>query len=885
MYLKSYNQYSTMDLLLGKWQNMYDYILNHRIEKGCEFTHTSLHSPMCSFYVPADELDTFYAYYENAVAGGESLYVTEKNRHIGPILIDLDFRFPLPADKSAPTRTYTKETVAKVIEAYRVAIKKYLHVKDDVKVYVLEKPGPTVFRNLIVKDGLHLIIPDVVTKASVKYLIRLEVLKVLAPVFEALGCVNKVDDIVDQAVIEKNNWFMFGSKKVDSPPYDVTSIHTLGGTVSRPKGSKMPMIQLLSIRNKYNETNPIEGSLEAVSDYEQKAEEIKRNANMTKRIMANETNQTVKVCDNLEQVESLVKILNPERADCYDDWIRLGWCLRNVDNRLIDAWVNFSSQSRKYRTGECEKAWNRMKEGGLGIGSLYLWAKKDNLAAYQELMKTDLKTLIYQSMSMTHNDIARVVFQMFQHDFVCGSIKNRVWYEFKKHRWTVSDSGLGLRLRLSEEVWKTYNLEAIDYSQKGINASNKADQDKYIEQAKKLSEIAMKLRNSSFKENIMKECSELFYVEKFEEKLDSNIFLIGFENGVYDIETHEFREGRADDYITFSTGNNYVPYDPSHPMVEAINQYLEQVFTRFGVREYVLKLFATFITGQIKEQKFYIWTGSGSNSKSMLVDLFEKSFGDYCCKFPITLLTQKRAASNAANSELARAKGKRFACLQEPSEDEKINIGLMKELSGGDKIMARALFKEPFEFHPQFKMLLLCNHLPGVPSDDGGTWRRIRVVEFTSKFVDNPQEENEFPIDYDLSSKMEGWREYFIGLLIHYLKRYQVEGITEPLEVLQCTIDYKCKNDHMSAFIEEHIEKVDGAFLTIDEVFAELKDYIKDDNVPLKLGSKLELTKYITRVTGAKISNNGGKKGWKGYRLATVGFGAAQDDMEAIQPN
>ena len=87
-----------MDLLLGKWQNMYDYILNHRIEKGCEFTHTSLHSPMCSFYVPADELDTFYAYYENAVAGGESLYVTEKNRHIGPILIDLDFRFPLPAD-------------------------------------------------------------------------------------------------------------------------------------------------------------------------------------------------------------------------------------------------------------------------------------------------------------------------------------------------------------------------------------------------------------------------------------------------------------------------------------------------------------------------------------------------------------------------------------------------------------------------------------------------------------------------------------------------------------------------------------------------------------------------------------------------------------------
>jgi hypothetical protein len=97
-----------------------------------------------------------------------------------------------------------------------------------------------------------------------------------------------------------------------------------------------------------------------------------------------------------------------------------------------------------------------------------------------------------------------------------------------------------------------------------------------------------------------------------------------------------------------------------------------------------------------------------SNSKSKLVELYEKAFGEYCCKFPITLLTMKRAASNAATSELARAKGKRFASLQEPSEGEQINCGFMKELSGGDKIMARSLFKEPIEFVPQFKMALLC---------------------------------------------------------------------------------------------------------------------------------------------------------------------------------
>lgn len=865
---------------LGKWRNLRDFVSGHRVEKGFEFTHTCL-NPSCSFYVPADDLNTFYEFYEYALSIKEDLYITEKNRHIGPILIDLDLRFPVPSD-GKPQRMHTKYIPA-IIKSLQDSVSLFLDVKPDAKIFVLEKTGPTIYRNTVVKDGIHIIIPDVVTKASVKYLIREELMKRLEGVMKEMGSTNKIDDIVDKAVIEKNNWFMYGSKKLESQPYEVTRVFTFGDEDEvKERVPRKQLVRLLSIRNKHKETGIVAAKVDMVTDYENREEESRRNANISKKILSSETTNFSKYHENIEQVESLVHILDPCRASNYDDWIRLGWCLRNIDNRLLVAWDEFSKHSRKYEAGTCEKVWNKMRDNGLGIGSLHMWAKKDNLVAYQEIMKTDLRTLLYQSMSTTHNDIARVVYQLFQHEFVCSSIKHRTWYEFRNHRWHVSDSGLGLRIRLSEDVWKTYNLEAIEYSQKGIASPNKADQDKFIEQAKKLSEIAMKLRNSSFKENIMKECSELFYQESFEEKLDSNIHLIGFENGVYDTENHEFRDGRAEDYISFTTGNNYVPYNPDHHITKDINTYLEQVFTKHSVREYVLKLFGTFITGQVKEQKFYIWTGSGSNSKSMLVDLFEKSFGDYCCKFPITLLTQKRCASNAANSELARAKGKRFACLQEPSEDEKINIGLMKELSGGDKIMARALFKEPFEFYPQFKMLLLCNHLPVVPSDDGGTWRRIRVVEFTSKFVDCPQEANEFPIDYDLSTKMEGWREHFLGMLIHYLKKYQVEGITEPVEVLECTKEYKLKNDHMTAFYDTHIEKKESAFLTVDDAFTDFKEWIKNDNIPIKLCAKSDLEKFLTKANniGKPVLANG-KKGYKGFRLSTVyGFSNEGDDLD-----
>lgn len=95
---------------------------------------------------------------------------------------------------------------------------------------------------------------------------------------------------------------------------------------------------------------------------------------------------------------------------------------------------------------------------------------------------------------------------------------------------------------------------------------------------------------------------------------------------------------------------------------------------------------------------------------------------------------------------------------------------------------------------------LTCNHLPNVPSDDGGTWRRLRVVEFTSKFTDNPnpENENEFPIDMEISKHFEDWREHFMSMLIEYHKRYVTKGITEPEEVLRCTKEYQKNNDVMA---------------------------------------------------------------------------------------
>jgi len=113
-----------------------------------------------------------------------------------------------------------------------------------------------------------------------------------------------------------------------------------------------------------------------------------------------------------------------------------------------------------------------------------------------------------------------------------------------------------------------------------------------------------------------------------------------------------------------------------------------------------LILFSSFLQGTNPEELFHIFTGVGGNGKSKLIELFEMAMGEYTFKFPITLLTQKRASSGAANPEIARTKGRRFGIFQEPDEGERINVGLMKELTGGDSILCRALYAEPFEFKP-----------------------------------------------------------------------------------------------------------------------------------------------------------------------------------------
>jgi len=853
---------------------------NMKSIKDTSFTHTSITSPAGSYYIQAEDMERFYKLYSDAFSSGCELYLTEKHREISPILIDFDFRFPVTDTE----RKYTLEHITKVIKRYVEEIHKYIEMNEDIMVYVLEKSKPFIIETKsLVKDGIHIVIPNVVTHTITQLQIRENVLKDIDDIFADIGSTNSIDDIFDKCVIDKNNWQMYGSTKPGCERYEVTHIFRVDSELELHVESlaqdNTEYIKLLSIRNKFVENKLRDDKFEEIQKRKQElldvVEKKTKNKRLYSKIVQPHNNSSfTPSSEELTLVKQFVKLLSPERSNRYEDWIRVGWCLRNIDISLLEDWDDFSKNSAKYEVGACEKIWYRMREGGLGIGTLHMWVKHDNPDEYQKLIIEDLSGFIYKSLSGTDYDIAMVICRMFRHKYRCASHKHQVWYEYKNHRWHQIERGYTLFYKeIPQTLWQMYQKYINIESMKAAQTSEPNEQKVIQDNQNILTKIAGKLKNTSFvKDKMYKECSGMFYEPGFEEKLDSNPSLLCFENGVYDLENDEFREGRPEDYVHLSTGINYIEYDESNPYIEQIMDFMKKVLTIESVRTYVLTLFASMLDGSNRDEKFHIWTGSGSNGKSKIVELFQNAIGDYSCIFNVSLLTQKRVGSSATNSELAIAKGKRFGILQEPEENERLNVGLMKELTGGDKIQCRGLFKEPVKFKPMFKMILTCNHMPSIPPDDGGTWRRIRRVEFTSKFVDNPDPNTstEFKIDRELPYKFEAWKETFMTILLRYYKDYKVSGsIVEPKEVMEYTNEYQRKNDIFADFCDNYIKKTKDAFMDMAELFEKFKEYCTVDNIKNKMIKKSVFQEAMEKRYG-KINNVRGKKGWEGYNLIVV---------------
>jgi len=811
---------------ISQIENQFHKFLNeNRIKKGTKGnpTHTGVGKHAGSFVIEGNQLKPFYNLYRKLMQRKCEINLIERHSEFGPILIDIDMRFPPDMKK----RIFNFGFVKKICKEYITLIQTYFDVPESqIQAFVFERPEPYPDKDLI-KDGIHIMFPFIISEPTVQHIIRDEAIKLLEEEFKKIPLTNNIYNAIDKAVIEANGWYMYGSTKPGVSRYNLRYIFDSNLTqIDIKTYDEFDLPEILSIRGK-NDTSPIrESKIEEVNNMKlkntiKKQSKKKENAELTQ--------------DEIQSIYELVSLLSTSRADEYEDWRNVGLALHSIDSEsedLLNIWNEFSQKSDKYEKGACEDFWQKFKlksdGGNLSIGSLHYWAKLDNPVEYQEYKNSQTRVYIEDSISGTHVDVAKVLYRMYKYQWVFCNPKSQNWYHFDKHRWEEDECGIKLRSKISNELLEEYTKTISYLNEKIINIENtleeEADKKKRLQMENKMKEISNKIeklfaitnkiKSTPFIDNVMKECRGLFFDKNFLKKLDENHYLFSFKNGVLELETGVFRNGRPDDFLSFCCGVNYIPFSDKLPYLKEVREFLSQVQPKPELRQYMLDLLCSLLEGHNADESFHLWTGTGGNGKSKINELLVLALEDYALKLPITLLTGKRAASNAVSPEVVETKGKRFVYMEEPSDGERINIGLMKEFTGGDKIKGRGLFQGTTEFKPQFKMILYCNDMPKVNAEDDGTWRRIKVLEFRSKFKDNPdpKDENQFPIDRYLSDKLPKWKETFMAIIVNnYFTKYKKDGkLIIPTEISNYTEEYQKDNDNYIEFISTKLIKTDN---------------------------------------------------------------------------
>jgi len=343
--------------------------------------------------------------------------------------------------------------------------------------------------------------------------------------------------------------------------------------------------------------------------------------------------------------------------------------------------------------------------------------------------------------------------------------------------------------------------------------------------------------------------------------LDEKPNLIGFENGVFDLDTDEFRDGQPEDNITLSVGYDYVP-TVDYKVRQDIMDFVDSIMEDKKVLQYLLTTLGLSIHGEKVNEQIYFWIGAGGNGKGVLALLLELAMGKLLYPAPMAIYTCKRTSASSAQPEIMEGKSKRIWMATEPEDrDCVIYTGTLKNITGRDAITGRNLYGKTTSFKPQGTPILQMNKKPEIAGTGPDVKRRLRLITFPYNFVENPQMDNEKKLDLSLKGKFEKdirYRQQFMLIMMNEYKTYRDGGFVlhTPKRVMKDTEEYLDENNHVKRFINEYYvidQKDEKAMIPVKTLHKDFVYWGKDNNVP-----KMGLTDFKTFLSslGLKCAEN-----------------------------
>jgi P4 family phage/plasmid primase-like protien len=363
---------------------------------------------------------------------------------------------------------------------------------------------------------------------------------------------------------------------------------------------------------------------------------------------------------------------------------------------------------------------------------------------------------------------------------------------------------LGKRFELAKAVPKEFVDEAV-------RLANFGDQDG----AKRLSKHGIASASRPRLESMVALAHSDRRVAVPSEDLDRDPYLLNVKNGTIDLRTGELREHRQSDRLTKISPVAY-DQDAGTPQWD---EFLAEILPDEQLRVWLKRWFGWCLTGVVTEEMLPIFYGTGQNGKSTFVNVLLAVICEYGQQAPKDLLMVKR---HEHPTELAGLYGMRLVASVEIEEGMRLNESLVKQLTGRERVRARYMRQDFFEFDPTHKLLIVANHKPTIIGTDTGMWRRLKVVPFE---VSIPESKQDKQLEQKLRAELPGILRWGIeGCL-----EWQRDGLPAPPKIKDASEEYRSEQDAVGQFLEECciIVDDDAIYTTMASLFDVYSEWCK----------------------------------------------------------
>lgn len=548
---------------------------------------------------------------------------------------------------------------------------------------------------------------------------------------------------------------------------------------------------------------------------------------------------------------------------------------------LLNILIFFTSGDEKltkymFRTTKLYDEYDFENESKGLLDKLYLESKKQQICVFDKSLDVIADyafdnitciTKLFKSYPLNDTGNAQRLFDKFG---------DQLKYETLNKSFYLYNKALGIRIEDTSEYLNIKRL--IDYIIDDIRVemqSPRVRNDGLL--LKEYTKNLTWLSNSKGKENAIKELKNFDKLWCSPNDFDSDNYLLNTLSGVLNLRNGQLVEHNKAFMMTKSTR---CEVDIKNPPEKFLKFMWETCCGNKEMFAYLQTAIGYSLTGSTIEQCYFPLYGLGNNGKSVFLDTMTNMLGDYAVVVSIDTFTEKMYSNSSnATPDIARLKGARFVTSGEPRESAVLDETLMKSITGGERMIARRLHKDFFEFYPQCKIWISCNNMLKIKGTTRGDWRRIKKIDFNNNV-------EESKIDKNLTEKLKAELPQILGYYaLQGCIEWQANGLQEPDYIKKSVEEFRYESNSILNYASQFLIEDPTSQISSGDIFVSYMKWARSVNentsfTQTKFGLELKKAINLLYPTAIKLRGKSGKVVFKGVDFKNTPYTFSKDLIE-----